>query len=154
CAVAHPAFSAMVDVSPASYRLETAGMTSSQFGALRDDARAPYDAAGEVARGQFHFLFPCTGVNIFPGRANLSIGPILPAGAERTERFLDYFFASDADELWISELLEFDHAIGREDTTLVERAQIGAASGAVREGRLLGESERLVAQFQGLVRAA
>jgi choline monooxygenase len=154
CAVAHPGFTAMVDVSEESYRLETEGLVSSQFGALRDNGTAPYHADGEVRRGQFHFLFPNTGLNIFPGRANLSIGPIMPAGPERTARCLDYFFAPDADEAWIEELLAFDDQIGREDTALVERAQVGVAAGAVESGRLLGESERLVAHFQQLLQAA
>ena len=44
--------------------------------------------------------------------------------------------------------------VGREDTALVERVQIGVASGALADGRLLGEAERLVAHFQGLVRDA
>jgi choline monooxygenase len=154
CAVAHPGFTAMVDTSQVSYRLESAGLVSSQFGALREDSAAPYDADGEVPRGQFHFLFPNSGLNIFPGRANVSIGPIVPAGAERTDRYLDYFFAPDADEAWIAELLEFDDQIGREDTALVERVQRGVAGGAVESGRLLGQSEQLVAHFQRLLAAA
>jgi hypothetical protein len=36
----------------------------------------------------------------------------------------------------------------------VERAQVGVAAGAVESGRLLGESERLVAHFQQLLQAA
>ena len=44
--------------------------------------------------------------------------------------------------------------VGREDTALVERVQTGVCSGALAEGRLLGEAERLVAHFQGLVREA
>ena len=154
CAVAHPGFTAIVDVSPDSYRLESAGLVSSQFGALRENGSAPYDADGEVRRGQFHFLFPNTGLNIFPGRQNLSIGPIVPVGPERTARSLDYFFAADADEAWIRELLHFDDQIGREDTALVERVQVGVAAGAVESGRLLGESERLVAHFQQLLQDA
>ncbi len=37
---------------------------------------------------------------------------------------------------------------------LVERVQKGVRSGVVQEGRLLGESEQLVARFQELVGAA
>ena len=36
---------------------------------------------GELPRGQFHFLWPNLGVNIFPGRPNISIGPMVPAHA-------------------------------------------------------------------------
>jgi phenylpropionate dioxygenase-like ring-hydroxylating dioxygenase large terminal subunit len=148
CPVAHPGFSALVDVSPDAYRLESDGLTSSQFGPVRDSATPLAD--GEVSRSQFHFLWPNTGLNIFPGRANLSIGPILPAGVERTERFLDYFFGEYVDEAWIAELLELDTAVGREDTALVEGVQRGLRSGLVERGRLMTSSEPLIAHFQRL----
>ena len=153
CAVAHPGFSALVDVSPSSYRLEPGEAFASQFGPLREDG-AGYDTKGEVTRSQFHFFWPNTMINIFPGRANLSIGPVLPAGPTRTERFLNYFFTPDADAGWITELLEFDSQVGTEDRALVENVQRGVASGLLDEGRLLPESERLIADFQQRVRAA
>ena len=89
-------------------------------------------------------------LHVFPGRPNLSCGAILPLGPERTSRFLDYFFAPDVDQAWIDELLAFDDQIGREDTALVEGVQRGVRSGVVPEGRLLSESEQLVAHFQRL----
>jgi len=152
CPVAHKGFSALVDVSPDAYRLEARGLVSSQFGPLRENGRSAYDAAGDVRRSQFHFLFPATAVNIFPGRPNLSIGSFAPDGPERTRRVLDYFFAEGADESWIEELLAFDDEVGREDALLVERVQRGVRSGAVANGRLLGDAEQLVAHFQSLVR--
>ncbi len=114
--------------------------------------RRPVD--GELQRSQFHFLWPATGINIFPGHPNLSIGPMLPAGPERTRRYLDYFFAEDADEAWVSELMAFDGRVGAEDTVLVEGVQRGVRSGLLDRGRLLPESERLVAHFQRLTWAA
>jgi phenylpropionate dioxygenase-like ring-hydroxylating dioxygenase large terminal subunit len=149
CAVAHPGFTAAVDVAPDSYRLEAAGLTSSQLGPLRKNGDS-FLAHGEVERSQFHFLWPNFGINVFPGRANLSCGPILPAAPERTARFLDYFFAPDVDQAWIDELVAFDDQIGREDTALVEGVQRGVRSGILGEGRLLSESEQLVAHFQRL----
>jgi phenylpropionate dioxygenase-like ring-hydroxylating dioxygenase large terminal subunit len=149
CSVAHPGFSALVDVSPDAYRLESDGMTSSQFGPVRDSAHTSL-ADGELPRSQFHFLWPNTGLNVFPGRPNLSIGPILPAGVERTERFLDYFFGEDVDERWIADLLELDGAVGHEDTALVEGVQRGLRSGLVERGRLMTSSEPLIAHFQRL----
>jgi choline monooxygenase len=109
---------------------------------------------GEVARSQFHFLWPNTMINIFPGRTNLSIGPVLPAGAARTERFLDYFFGPEADEEWIGELLEFDGQVGAEDKVLVENVQRGVETGLIEHGRLLPESERLIVDFQQRIRGA
>jgi choline monooxygenase len=149
CSVAHPGFSAIVDVSPDAYVLEqTSELLATQIGPLRETAE------GEVERGQFHFLWPNLTVNVLPGRPNLSIGPVLPDGPERTSRFLDYFFAADADPGWIEETLAWDDQVGREDTALVERVQRGVRLGLVPEGRLLSESERLVAHFDALVRGA
>jgi choline monooxygenase len=107
-----------------------------------------------VAHSQFHFLWPNFGLNIFPGRPNLSCGPMIPAGPERTARFIDYFFAPDVDQAWIDELVEFDNQVGAEDRALVEAVQRGVRSGVLTEGRILSESEQLVAHFQRLCREA
>jgi phenylpropionate dioxygenase-like ring-hydroxylating dioxygenase large terminal subunit len=144
CAVAHPGFTALVDVSPDAYRLDAGAWHSTQTGPARDGG----------TRSRFHFVWPGTGINVFPGEPNLSIGPFVPASPDRTERFLDYFFGEGVEESWIAELLELDDRIGEEDRALVERVQAGVASGALADGRLLGEAERLVAHFQGLVREA
>ena len=153
CAVAHPGFTAAVDVSPDSYRLEAQGLTSSQLGPLRADGDS-FLAHGDVRRSQFHFLWPNFGINVFPGQPNLSCGAILPAGTERTARFLDYFFAPDVDQAWVDELIAFDDQIGSEDTALVEGVQRGVRTGVLPGGRLLSESEQLVAHFQSLCRDA
>jgi phenylpropionate dioxygenase-like ring-hydroxylating dioxygenase large terminal subunit len=149
CAVAHPGFTAAVDVSPDAYRLDTDGLTSSQFGPLRENGDS-FLAGGELPRSQFHFVWPNFGINVFPGRPNLSCGPIVPMGPERTARFLDYFFAPAVDEAWVEELMAFDDQIGREDTALVEGVQRGLRAGVLAEGRILSESEQLVAHFQRL----
>ena len=123
----------------------------SQVGPPRPEPRGSYDPSGEVERGQFHLLFPNTVVNVMPGRPNLSIGPIVPVAPARTYRFLDYFAAPDTDEAWLAEMLAFDDEVGAEDRILVERVQLGLESGLLDEGRLLPESEQLVAHFQWLV---
>jgi choline monooxygenase len=153
CAVAHPGFSALVDVSPDAYELALGESFSSQFGPVRANGKG-LDTEGEVTRSQFHFLWPNTMINIFPGRMNFSIGPVLPAGPERTERFLDYFFGPDVEETWISELLDFDGQVGAEDKVLVENVQRGVATGLIDRGRLLPESERLIVDFQRRVQTA
>jgi phenylpropionate dioxygenase-like ring-hydroxylating dioxygenase large terminal subunit len=144
CAVAHPGFSAVVDVSPRAYRLETHAHGSSQFGPSRN-------GIGPV-EGQFHWLWPVTKVYVLPGPPNLAAGPVTPAGAACTTGFLDYFFAEDVSDEQVEELLAFDNQVGLEDRALVESVQRGVASGLVDEGRLMPESERLLAHFQALVR--
>jgi phenylpropionate dioxygenase-like ring-hydroxylating dioxygenase large terminal subunit len=138
CPTAHPSFSAAVDVHPDRYRLEPHATFSAQFCEAR--------STGE--RGQFHLVYPNTGINVFPGPPNLSIGPIAPAGPGRTERYLDYFFAPDVDEEWRRGFFEFDDQVGREDTALVESVHRGMATGMLERGRLLLASEPLLAAFQ------
>ena len=131
CAVAHPSFTELVDVSPDGYRLEVGRLHSTQIGPARD---------GET-RSQFHFVWPNTGINVFPGEPNLSIGPIVPASPERTDRFLDYFFGAGVEESWIADLLRArrpgrprGHGARR---ARADRRRIGRASGGApaRRGR-------------------
>ena len=150
CAVAHPSLSKVLDVSPDAYGLEARGRVASQFGPPRRATDSAY-TDGEVARGQFHLLFPGTVVNVMPGRPNLSIGPVVPRAPDRTYRFLDYFVGPDADGEWLAEYLELDDQVGAEDRVLVENVQRGVASGGLEAGTLLPESEKLIAWFQALV---
>jgi choline monooxygenase len=154
CSVAHPSFSAAIDVAPDAYTLETHPSFQSQYGPPRNGGGGVYDARGQVARGQFHLLFPNTAINVMPGPPNLSIGPIVPRGPERTYRFLDYFFAPGLAEEWIADYVALDDQVGAEDRTLVEQVQAGVRSGALEHGALMPVSERLLAHFQGLVAEA
>jgi choline monooxygenase len=141
CPTAHPSFSDEVDVHPDRYLLEAHATFAAQFCTAKH--------TGE--RGQFHLLYPNTGINIFPGPANLSIGPIAPNGSGRTERYLDYFFAPDVDPGWLKEFFAFDDQVGREDTVLVESVHRGMAAGVLDHGRLLLNAEPLLAAFQSWV---
>jgi choline monooxygenase len=150
CPVAHKGFSAAYDVDPDEYRLEPISEhVLSQFAHTREEG----EEEGE-GQAQFHFVWPNLRINVFAGAPNLSLGPLLPAGPERSTGFLDYFFAPGADSGWLDELLAFDRQVGAEDRVLVERVQKGVRSGVVAEGHLLGESEQLVARFQQLVAEA
>lgn len=144
CAVAHPGFSEVVDVSPGAYRLERRPTFASHHVRLRD---------GQGADGQFHLIWPNIKVNVMPGAANLSIGPLVPVGPGRTEGYLDYFFPADADPDWVAGYLELDDQVGAEDRELVESVQRGIRSGAFDHGRLMLPSEELIAEFQRWVAA-
>ncbi len=138
CPVAHKAFSALVDVDPDAYRLDTAGGLLSQYGERR--------GGGDGC--QFHLAWPALKVIAYPGAANLSLGPVWPTGPESAGGFLDYFFGPDVPEETQRELIEFDDQVGREDRELVESVQRGIRSGLIDEGHLLLDSERLIAVFQ------
>jgi phenylpropionate dioxygenase-like ring-hydroxylating dioxygenase large terminal subunit len=143
CAVAHPGFSEVVDVSPDAYRLERHRTFASHHVRTRD---------GE-SEGQFHMIWPSTKVNVMPGAPNLSIGPLAPAEPGRTDGFLDYFFPADADPDWVAGYLELDDQVGAEDRELVESVQRGIGSRAFEHGRLMLPSEELIAEFQRWVAA-
>ncbi len=151
CAIAHPSFAKALDVSADGYGLRTDGLVATQVGPPRDGGGGVYDATGSIERGQFHVLFPSTVVNVMPGRQNLSIGPILPRGTDRTYRFLEYFVGEDCDESWLAGFLALDDVVGAEDRVLVEAVQRGVASGGLDHGVLMQESEQLIAWFQSLV---
>jgi phenylpropionate dioxygenase-like ring-hydroxylating dioxygenase large terminal subunit len=138
CAVAHPGFSKVIDVSPERYRLEAHPTFASHFATSRN-------GQGD---GQFHMIWPNIKVNVMPGRANLSIGPLVPEQPDRTWGFLDYFFAEDVDEGWIADYLKLDYQVGAEDQVLVESVQRGMQAGTFENGRLLLPSEQLIAEFQ------
>ena len=146
CAVAHPGFSAVVDVRPDAYKLETYALASSQFGPTKGE-QGPVE-------GQFHWLWPVTKVYALPGPQNLVAGPLVPLDAGRTAGWFDYFFAEDVSEEQAEELIAFDDQVGLEDRQLVESVQRGVGSGLLDGGQLMPESEQLLAHFQGLVREA
>ena len=78
----------------------------------------------------------------------------LPAGPGRTTGYSDYFFAPEVSDEEVEEIIAFSQQVGTEDQSLVESVQAGLDSGAVPQGRLFGESERLIGHFQRRVHAA
>ena len=148
CPVAHPGFSAVMEVGPGRYELTAATHRLSHRAPVRRSA-----AAGSVTAGSYHLLLPNVKININPGRQNLSIGPVYPDGAGKTRGFLDYYFGADADEAWIEQMMAFDGEVGDQDTALVAAAQAGVAGSWLDRGRILPQ-ERLLADFQRYVHAA
>ena len=159
CPAAHPGFSKVIDVNPDNYLLQVHPTFSSQIGPVRASAltgngKAAYTPRGVVEQSQYHFLFPATTVNIAPGITNVSIERWIPDGAKRTFEVTDYYFGPDASEKKIEELMAWDSQVGAEDVSLVESVQRGLDSGTVPQGRLMEESEQLIADFQRRVRDA
>jgi len=150
CPVAHPGLARAIDVSAEHYRLATHPTFSVQMG----EPRAAVDAAAPIRRAQFHWLWPNVTLNVKPGPQNVSLDVWEPDGPGRTVGYTDFFVAPEVPEEEVDEMIAFALQTGREDTALVEAVQRGMASGAVATGRLMPESERLVAHFQAMVLAA
>ncbi len=153
CPTAHPGFSKVINVDPDAYALTISPTFSSQIGPVRAAALdgtngAPYVPAGELKNSQYHFLWPATTINIAPGPQNISVERWVPDGTGRTVEVTDYWFGKDVPEEIIAEVMEFDRQVGQEDTDLVVSVQAGLDSGTVPQGRLMRESEQLIADFQ------
>jgi choline monooxygenase len=159
CPTAHPGFSKVIDVSPDAYLLQTHETFSSQVGPVRESAlsgngNAAYLPAGEVVQAQYHFLFPATTFNIAPGIPNISVERYNPEGLRQTMEVTDYYFGADVSDAQIEELVAWDTQVAEEDVSLVQSVQQGLESGAVPQGRLMSQSEQLIADFQRRVHDA
>jgi choline monooxygenase len=159
CPTAHKGFSKLIDVDADAYALSVSPTFSSQIGPVRTSARAgagsaPYVPDGDIVHSQFHLLWPNTTINILPGPANIAVERWVPDGLGRTIEVTDYWFGADVPADVVDEVLAFDDQVGREDTDLVVSVQAGLVSGAVPQGRLMRESEQLIADFQARVRDA
>ena len=159
CPTAHPGFSKVIDVDPDAYRLRVHPTFSSQVGPVRPSAlegngKVSYTPRGEVSQAQYHFLFPATTLNVAPGIPNISLERYLPDGFRRTIEVTDYYFGADVSSAAIDELMAWDTQVAEEDVSLVESVQRGLDSGAVPQGRLMTESEQLIADFQRRVHDA
>ena len=131
--------------------LEESATFSTQYGPVREAWKGDFDPRGPIERGQFHFLWPNLTINIMPGHPNLSIGPIVPAGPERTARFLDYFVGPDVDEAWIATCSSSTARSAPRTPCSSSACRRALRGGGLEHGRLMAESERLIAHFQGLL---
>ena len=105
-------------------------------------------------QSQYHFLWPNTTINISPGPQNVSIERWVPLGPRTTVEATDYFFGEGVPAERIEETIEFDTQVATEDVSLVESVQRGLDSQTVVQGRLMPQSEQLVAAFQRRVHDA
>ncbi len=159
CPTAHPGFSKVIDINPDAYLLQVHPTFTSQIGPVRASAldgngNAAYTPARDVYQSQYHHLFPSTTINIAPGIPNISMERYLPTGLCETMEVTDYYFGIDTSEAEIEELVAWDTQVAEEDVSLVQSVQRGLESGAVPQGRLMPESEKLIADFQRRVHDA
>jgi ferredoxin-NADP reductase/phenylpropionate dioxygenase-like ring-hydroxylating dioxygenase large terminal subunit len=157
CQVAHPSFSAAIDVRPENYDLTAHGWFLSQRGLVRQAALAGksavkiYDVSGAVAQSQYHVLWPNLTININPGFPNLSVDVWMPDGPNRTKGFSEQYFAPGVSEEFAQELIAFNQEVGEEDDVLTDAVQRGLQGGLPDQGRFLVNSEHLAIHFQKLV---
>jgi len=157
CPVAHPGFSAAIDVRPDAYKLTAHGWFSSQSGQVRSSALAGnskiklYDLAGPVAQSQYHFLWPNMTININPGFPNLSVDVWMPDGPNATKGFSEQYFGPGVSKDFARALIAFNKQVAEEDDRLTDSVQRGLLGGLPDRGRFLTSSEHLVVHFQRMV---
>jgi choline monooxygenase len=157
CAIAHPSFSAAIDVRQENYQLTAHGWVLAQVGQVRQSALEGrsrvkiYDVGGEVSQPQYHVLWPNTTISINPGFPNLSIDVWIPDGPNGTKGFSEQYFAPGVTEEFAQELIAFNKEVGAEDDLLCSSVQRGLLGGIPERGRFLTNSEHLVVQFQKLI---
>src|ERR1700678_1245125 len=157
CAVAHPGFSAAIDVKEENYNLTTHGWFASQLGEVRQSALEGktavkiYDARGEIAQAQYHLLFPNITININPGFPNLSIDVWFPDGPNKAKGISEQYFAPGVSEKFAHDLIAFNKQVGYEDDFLTNSVQKGLLGGIPDRGRFLTTSEHLCIHFQRLI---
>src|ERR1700756_3719621 len=157
CAVAHPGFSAAIDVKEENYNLKTHGWFASQLGEVRQSALEGktavkiYDARGEVRQAQYHLLWPNVTININPGFPNLSIDVWVPDGPNKAKGFSEQYFGPGVSEEFAQDLIAFNKQVGYEDDVLTNSVQLGLLGGIPDKGRYLTNSEHLCIHFLNLV---
>ncbi|MCB8881469.1 Rieske 2Fe-2S domain-containing protein [Acidisoma cellulosilytica] len=157
CAIAHPGFSAAIDVKPENYALTHDEWFSSQIGYVRDSALEAksqiktYDARGDVGQAQYHLLWPNLTININPGFPNMSVDVWMPNGPNSTNGASEQYFAPGVAEDFAKDLIEFNQQVAREDDDLTDSVQYGLRSGLPEKARFLPHAEALPLHFQRLV---
>jgi ferredoxin-NADP reductase len=155
--VAHPGFSAAIDVKQENYNLMQYEWFASQLGQVRQSALEGktaveiYDARGEIAQAQYHLLWPNVTININPGFPNLSIDVWVPDGPNKAKGFSEQYFAPGVSAQFAHDLIAFNKQVGYEDDFLTNSVQKGLLGGIPDRGRFLTTSEHLCIHFQRLI---
>lgn len=160
CAVAHPSFSAAIDVRPENYSLTTYDWVLSQVANVRESALEGksavkiYDVHGSVNTAQYHLLWPNMTISINPGVPNLSIDVWLPHGPNAAKGFSEHYFGPGVTRQQAEEMIAFNAEVGGEDDELTNSVQLGLISGLPKTGRFLTRAEHLACDFLKLVAGA
>lgn len=160
CAVAHPSFSAAIDVRPENYALTAYDWVLSQVGNVRETALEGksavkiYDVHGSLSQAQYHLLWPNFTISINPGVPNLSIDVWFPHGPNAAKGFSEHYFGPGVTKAQAEEMIAFNAEVGAEDDELTNSVQLGLISGLPKTGRFLTRAEHLACDFLKLVAGA
>lgn len=157
CPTAHKDFCTLVDMD--TYKVTTHGIYSSHMAEAGKTANAAYSVEGAtVTDHAVWWLWPNTCIMRYPGRGNMIVMQIIPAGEDRTLETYDFFFeTAEPNEAEQEAIKYIDDVLQAEDIALVESVQRGMNTPAFTQGRIVhdaggsGKSEHAVHHFHGLV---
>ena len=157
CPTAHKDFCTLVDMD--TYKVTTHGIYSSHMAEAGKTANAAYSVEGAtVTDHAVWWLWPNTCLMRYPGRGNMIVMQIIPAGEGRTLETYDFFFeTAEPNEGELEAIKYIDDVLQAEDIALVESVQRGMNTPAFTQGRIVhdaggsGKSEHAVHHFHGLV---
>ena len=160
CPVAHKDFCTLVDMD--TYKVTTHGIYSSHMAEAGKSSNSAYSVDNATVKDHaVWWLWPNTCIMRYPGRGNMIIMQVIPAGPDRTLETYDFFLETaepNADE---QEAIRYlNDVLQQEDIWLVENVQKGMNTPAFQQGRIVhdpagsGKSEHALHHFHGLVLAA
>lgn len=157
CHVAHKDFVSLVDMD--TYKVTTHGIYSSHMAEAGKSANTAYDVSGAtVTDHAVWWLWPNTCIMRYPGRQNMIVLKIIPAGPSLTYETYDFFLeTAEPDASERESIAYLDEVLQVEDVGLVESVQRGMETPAFSQGRIVndpagsGLSEHAVHHFHGLV---
>ena len=125
CPTAHKDFCTLVDMD--TYKVTTHGIYSSHMAEAGKTANTAY--AVEDATVKDHavwWLWPNTCLMRYPGRGNMIVMHIIPAGPDRTLETYDFFFeTAEPVDAELEAIKYIDDVLQAEDIALVESVQRG-----------------------------
>jgi phenylpropionate dioxygenase-like ring-hydroxylating dioxygenase large terminal subunit len=157
CHVAHKDFVSLVDMD--TYKVTTHGIYSSHMAEAGKTTNSAYDVSNAtVTDHAVWWLWPNTCIMRYPGRGNMIVLKIIPAGPGLTYETYDFFLESaEPNEAELESIRYLDEVLQVEDINLVESVQRGMSTPAFEQGRIVndpagsGLSEHALHHFHGLV---
>ncbi len=157
CPVAHKDFVSLVDMD--TYKVTTHGLYSSHMAEAGKTQNTAYDVSeATVTDHAVWWLWPNTCIMRYPGRGNIIVLKVIPAGPDLTYETYDFYLEStEPNEAEIESIRYLDEVLQVEDINLVESVQRGMSTPAFTQGRIVadaagsGLSEHALHHFHGLV---
>ena len=157
CPVAHKDFCTLVDMD--TYKVTTHGIYSSHMAEAGKVANSAYSVENATVKDHaVWWLWPNTCIMRYPGRGNMIIMQVIPAGPNRTLETYDFFLETkEPNEDEQSAIKYLNDVLQQEDIWLVENVQKGMNTPAFKQGRIVhdpagsGKSEHALHHFHGLV---